>query len=126
MKKEAGVRAGFLFCVPSMTIDLEVEVLSEADRSDRSEPQGVTVRKALKAAGNRTCGVTNRNRIGGGANQGEWANDHEALAIKERSRRSGTRAGTADESYLGRSRLMPERATPRRRRRSGARSQQRP
>jgi len=58
--------------------------------------------------------VTYRNRIGGGAHQGEWAHDHEAVAIKERSRRSGTRAGTADESYLGRSRFTLERETTRR------------
>jgi hypothetical protein len=70
-----------------------------------------TARGALKAAGSETCGATNRNRIGGGANQGEWAMNHEALAIKERLRRSGARAGTADASYLGRSRLTPERAT---------------
>jgi len=58
--------------------------------------------------------VTNRNRIRGGADQGEWAYDHEALAIKERSRRSGIRAGTVEESYLGRSRLTSERKTTRR------------
>ena len=58
--------------------------------------------------------MTYRNRIGGGADQGEWASDHEALAIKERFRRSGTRAGTVDESYLGRSRLTSERETTRR------------
>lgn len=37
--------------------------------------------------------------------------DHEAPAIKERPRRSGARAGTADASYLGRSPLTFERET---------------
>jgi len=45
--------------------------------------------------------------------QGERANDREALATKKSSRRSGARAGTVDESYLGRSRPTPERATAR-------------
>ena len=45
--------------------------------------------------------------------QGERAKDREALATKESSRRSGARAGTVEESYLGRSRLTPERATQR-------------
>jgi hypothetical protein len=40
------------------------------------------VRDSLKAAGSTTCGATNRNRIGGEVDQGEWVNDHEALAIK--------------------------------------------
>jgi len=44
-------------------------------------------------------------------NQGKRAYDREALATKETPRRSGARAGTVDASYLGRSRLTPERAT---------------
>jgi RNA-directed DNA polymerase len=70
-----------------------------------------TVRRALKEAGSETCGATNRNRIEGGTDQGEWAMSHEALAIKERFRKSGARAGTVSESYLGRSRLALERVT---------------
>jgi RNA-directed DNA polymerase len=50
----------------------------------------------------------------GGANQGERACNREALATKETLRRSGARAGTVDESYLGRSRLTSERKTDRR------------
>ncbi len=65
---------------------------------------------------------TNRNRIQGVVNQGERATDREAVAVKEPLRRSGGCAGKVTESYLGRSRLMPERATLR----SGARSQPRP
>jgi hypothetical protein len=36
----------------------------------------------------------NKNRIEGGAEQGERANSREALVIKARRRRSGGRAGT--------------------------------
>jgi RNA-directed DNA polymerase len=72
------------------------------------------VRTAPKAAERETCGATNRNRIGGGATQGERANDRVALATKESFRRSGARAGTANESYLGRSRPTSERRTSRR------------
>jgi len=35
----------------------------------------------------------NKNRIEGGAEQGEWANDREALVTKSRWRRSGGGAG---------------------------------
>ena len=49
----------------------------------------------------------------GGGNQGERARNREALATKETLRRSGARAGTADESYRGRSRLTSERTTAR-------------
>ena len=65
---------------------------------------------------------TNRNRIQGVVAQGERARNREALAAKEPLRRSSGCAGKVTESYLGRSRLMPERATLR----SGARSQPRP
>ncbi len=40
-------------CVPSMIIDLEVEVLSEADRSDRSEPQGADREGSAESSGER-------------------------------------------------------------------------
>ena len=55
---------------------------------------------------------TNRNRILGVVAQGEQAYDCEALAAKEPLRRSGGCAGKVTESYLGSSRLRPERATP--------------
>ena len=64
---------------------------------------------------------TNRNRIGGELAQGERANDREALSAKGPARRSGGCAVKVTKSYLGRSRLTPERATPK----GGARSQQR-
>src|SRR5581483_11079140 len=71
----------------------------------------MSVRTVPKAAGSETCGATYRNRMRGEATQGERAIDREALATKETSRRSGARAGTVDESYLGRSRLTSERKT---------------
>jgi hypothetical protein len=65
---------------------------------------------------------TNRDWIQGVVGQGERARDREAVAAKGPLRRSGGCAGKVTESYLGRSRLMPERATLI----SGARSQPRP
>jgi hypothetical protein len=60
----------------------------------RVNRKATTVRESLKEAGSETCGATNRNRIGGGADQGERAIDREALATKERFRKSDARAGT--------------------------------
>ena len=40
----------------------------------------------------RSCGPMNKNRIKGGADQGERASDREALVTKGRWRRSGGRA----------------------------------
>ncbi len=65
---------------------------------------------------------TNRNRIEGVVAQGERAKDRQALAAKESLRRSGGCAGKVRASYLGSSRLAPERAPPQ----GGARSQPRP
>jgi hypothetical protein len=53
----------------------------------------------------------NKNRIEGAAKQGEWACNHEALVIKARWRRCGGCAMKECDPYLGRPRLMPERAT---------------
>jgi hypothetical protein len=53
----------------------------------------------------------NKNRIEGAAEQGEWAMNHEALVIKARWRKCGGCAMKECDPYLGRSRLMPERAT---------------
>ena len=76
-----------------------------------------------KEAASTTCGVTNRNRIRGGATQGERANDREALATKELFRRSSTRAGTVDVLTWGDlASLLKERR--RVHQRDGARSQQ--
>ena len=59
----------------------------------------------------RICGPMNKNRIEGVADQGERANGREALVTKARWRRSGGECSEGVRSYLGRSRLMPERAT---------------
>jgi len=53
----------------------------------------------------------NKNRIEGAVEQGEWAMNHEALVTKARWRRCGGCAMKECDSYLGRSRLVPERAT---------------
>jgi hypothetical protein len=65
---------------------------------------------------------TNRNRIQGVVAQGERACDREALSAKEPLRKSGGCAVKVTESYLGRSRLAPERATPREAEREVSRS----
>jgi len=46
-----------------------------------------------EGSGQRNRQPTNRNRIGGAADQGERANDREALATKGRQRKSGGWAG---------------------------------
>ena len=69
----------------------------------------------------RSCEPMNKNWIEGAAEQGERAMNRKALVIKAKWRRSGGGAVKECDSYLGRSRLMPERATAQ----VGARSQQR-
>ena len=59
----------------------------------------------------RNCEPMNKNRIEGAAEQGERAKDRKALVIKAKWRRSGGCAAKECDPYLGRSRLMPERAT---------------
>ena len=69
--------------MPSMGTGLEVKVLWELDRRDPSKTaRRSAARTALKEAGSERHGATNRNRIGGDAEQGERARDREALAIK--------------------------------------------
>jgi hypothetical protein len=94
-----------------MNIDLEVKVRWRVGRTIRANRKAAIARDSLKAAGSETGGATYRNRIEGGAIQGERANDREALATGKTSRGSGARAGTVNESYLGRSRFTSERAT---------------
>jgi len=62
-----------------MGIDLEVRVLSWAGHSEWSEPQSVGPRGRREGSGERSCGPTNRNRIWGGAEQGERARVRKAL-----------------------------------------------
>jgi len=111
------------FGVPSMTRDLEVQVLCAGRPRRALAKRKAMSREAIaERSVERSREPTNRNRIQGVMVQGERAKDREALSAKEPLRRSGGCAAKVTESYLGRSRLMPERATPR----SGARSQQRP
>ena len=88
------------------------------------------VRDSLKEACSENCGATNRNRIRGGADQGERANDREALATKGKFRKSGARAARADVLTWGdlASLLKRRRRIERwyNERRDVARSQQRP
>ena len=63
----------------------------------------------------------NTNRIEGAAEQGERANDREALVVKAERRRCGGCVMKECGPYLGTPRLAPERATMR----VGAGSQQR-
>ena len=49
----------------------------------------------------RTHGPTNRNRIQGAGDRGEWANDHEAPVTKGNRRRSGGRVGTVSVLIRG-------------------------
>ncbi len=53
----------------------------------------------------------NKNRIQGATGQGERARIRKALVTKAWWRRSGGECSEGVRSYLGRSRLMPERAT---------------
>jgi hypothetical protein len=111
---------------PSMGIDSEVKVLSKIGHSDRSEPQGRNREGPSGGSGERTRGPTYRNRIRGGAEQGERAGTREALVTEARRRISGGRAGKVDVLTWGD--LAPR---PKGRRRTGvppggARSQQRP
>ena len=59
----------------------------------------------------RSCEPMNKNRIEGATEQGEQAKDCEALVIKARRCKSGGCAAKECDSYLGRSRLVPEEAT---------------
>jgi hypothetical protein len=53
----------------------------------------------------------NKNRIEGAAEQGEWAMNHEALVTKALAASMRRLCDEGVRSYLGRSRLAPERAT---------------
>ena len=59
----------------------------------------------------RNCEPMNKNRIEGAAEQGERAKDSKAQGSEAKGRRSGGWPEQERETYLGRSRLMPERAT---------------
>ncbi len=89
-------KAGDPVCAPGMGIDLEVEVLPRAGHSERREAQSVGPRGRREGSVERSYGPTNRNRIQGGAGQGERAYGREALVTKVRQRKSGGRAAKVD------------------------------
>ena len=84
-----------------MGADWEVEVLRGLGHRDPREPQGRNREGASEGSGERTDGLTNRNRIRGTVEQGEWATDHEALVTKARRCKSGGRVGTASVLIWG-------------------------
>ena len=90
----------------SLSRPRELVTASEVNRRASDREAGV------KGSGERNCRPMNRNRIEGGAEQGERAGDREALVTKARRRRSG-RSCREGLMFLpwGRSRLAPERAT---------------
>ena len=64
---------------PSMGAILEVEVLPRAVHSERREAQLRGGNESWGGRVDRTCGPMNKNRIRGDFEEGEWANNHEAL-----------------------------------------------
>jgi len=84
-----------------MGTDWEVKVLRGLGHRNPREPQGGDREADAEGSGERTCGPTNRNRMWGDANQGEWASNHEAVVTKEGRRRSGGRAGKASVLIWG-------------------------
>src|SRR5229473_653452 len=91
-----------------MTRDLEVKVLCASRPQQALAKRKVTSREAVAGRSvEQTRESTDRNRIQGVVCQ--RARDREAVAVKEPLCRSGGCAGKVTESYLGRSRPMPER-----------------
>src|SRR6266849_5454198 len=84
-----------------MGTDSEVKVLRELGHRNPREPQGDGREASAEGSGERTCGPTNRNRIAGDVEQGERADDREALVTKGRRRKSGGRAGKASALIRG-------------------------
>jgi hypothetical protein len=85
LSTEKPASAGFLFCAPGTGALLEVQVLSQADHSERSEAQ---LRKGDRPWGGsveRSCGPMNKNRIEGGVDQGERAESRKALVVKDQA-----------------------------------------
>jgi len=110
-------------CVPGMTADLEVRVLSGPGRRDRREAQGRDRKGASEGSVDRNREPTYRNRMRGAADQGELARSSEALAVNETRRKSGgcaVKAGCLTRGDLalrlkGRRHRMVEREVSRRR-----------
>ena len=111
-EKGSANRAPLFLCVPSMGTDLEVRVHWEVDRNDPSEPQGDERERVAERSGvARPAG--RRTEIGYEAWPTRASGPKTAKLSRSTVRlcRSGACAGTVSVSYLGRSRLTPERVT---------------
>jgi hypothetical protein len=84
-----------------MTVDLEVRVLPGPGRRDRREAQGRDREGTSEGSVDRNREPTYRNRIRGAADQGELAENSEALAANETRRKSGGCAVKADSLTQG-------------------------
>jgi hypothetical protein len=62
---------------------LEVQVLPQADHSERSEAQLRKGDRPWRGSVERNCEPMNKNRIEGDVEQGEQANNCEALVVKD-------------------------------------------
>jgi hypothetical protein len=91
---------------------LRVQVPPRGGHPDRSEPQLREGDRTWEGSGERNRGLTNRNRVRGADERGERANDREASMTKAQAAQTRRSRGEGQRSYLGRSRLTPERATP--------------
>jgi hypothetical protein len=83
----------FFFGAPSMGALLRVQVPPQADHSERSEAQLRKGDRPWRGSVERNCEPMNKNRIQGAAEQGERAENREALVVKAKRRRSGGCAG---------------------------------
>jgi hypothetical protein len=107
---EASSRRG----APSMGAVLVVEVHPKGGHPDRSEPQLRKGDRAWRGSGKRNRGPMYKNRIRGGAERGERAPNRKASMAKAQVAYIRRSCGEGQRSYLGRSRLTPERATRKR------------
>jgi hypothetical protein len=64
---------------------LEVQVLPQADHSERSEAQLRKGDRPWEGSVERTCEPMYKNRIEGAADQGERAKNREALVVKDQA-----------------------------------------
>lgn len=102
---EGRLRAAFFTCAPGTGAFLEVKVLSQADHGERSEAQ---LRKGDRPWGGsveRICGPMDKNRIEGGADQGERSRVREAFVVKGQAASIRQSCSEGMRSYPGRSRL---------------------
>ena len=92
IEAKSAALAALFACAPSMGALLRVQVPSRVGHNERSEAQLHEGDRVWGGSVDRICGPMNKNRIEGGADQGERASDREALVTKGRCRKSGGRA----------------------------------